>query len=107
MAIHLNKPYRIIPTRLKRYEAHYQVPADQVLVVPVKVFGDEVLCDIRWEDSNGELQVKHNAIFVYDNLVPLDERPDSRLKELWDHYYVSGNASKSSVDAQSSPENAQ
>jgi hypothetical protein len=87
MAIHLNKPYRIIPTRLKRYEAHYQIPAEYALVVPLKAFGEEVLCDIRWEDSNGELHIISNAMFVYDNLVPLEQRPDTRILELWNHYY--------------------
>jgi hypothetical protein len=89
MAMHLNKPYRIKPTRQKRYEAHYHMPADYALVVPQKVLGDEVLCDIRWEDQGGQLHVIHNAMFVNDSLVSLNDRPDTKLKELWEHYYPS------------------
>jgi hypothetical protein len=87
MAIHLKKPYRIIPTRVKRYETHYNVPAEYVLVVPQKIFGEEVLCDMRWEDKEGILHVIHNAMFVFDNLIPLNQLPDTKLQELWDHYY--------------------
>lgn len=87
MSIKLNKPYRINPIRVKRYEAHYKIPAGISLVVPVKAFDDEVLCDIRWEDENGELHVIHRAMFTSENLVPLDQFKDEKLHELWDHYY--------------------
>ena len=88
--MHLNKPYRIKPTRQKRYEAHYNMPADYALVVPQKVLGDEVLCDIRWEDENGELFLLQNKFFVCDNLVPLNSMLEPELQELWQHYYDSG-----------------
>ena len=87
MSIPLNKPYRIVPSKVKRYAAHYQIPAEYSLVVPVKALGEEVLCDIRWEDDNGELHVIHNAMFVNNNLVPLNQLPDGKLFELWNHYY--------------------
>jgi hypothetical protein len=92
MAILLNHPHRIIPTRVKRYEAHYHIPAGNALVVPMKNFGEEVLCDIRWEDSNGELKIIQNAMFVYDNLIPLRHLPDTKLFELWNHYYGESSA---------------
>jgi hypothetical protein len=87
MSIQLNQPYRIIPTRIKRYEAHYKIPAVDTLVVPLKEFGEEVLCDLRWEDSNGIIQVIHNAMFVKENLSPLNEMLDVKLLEIWTHYY--------------------
>src|ERR1043165_1588940 len=95
MSIPLNKPYRILTTRVKRYATHYQIPAEYSLVVPVKALGEEVLCDIRWEDENGELHVIHNALFVNSNLIPLNQLPDGKLIELWEHYYESKKGEKS------------
>jgi hypothetical protein len=87
MSIHLNQPYRIVPARHKRYTAHYGIPAADVVVVPLKELGEEVLCDIRWEDQNGELQVIHQAMFVKDVLFPLDQMLDMKLYDIWIHYY--------------------
>ncbi|HEY0656265.1 MAG TPA: hypothetical protein VGD65_24190 [Chryseosolibacter sp.] len=87
MSIKLTKPYKIAPLRAKRYEAHYNMPAANSLVVPLREFGDEVSCDIRWQDSNGELQLQQNKIFVSQNLVPLNPLLDTQLHELWQHYY--------------------
>lgn len=95
MSIPLNKPYRILPAKSKRYTSHYGIPAEQALVVPLKALGEEVLCDIRWEDENGELHVVHNAMFVNSNLVPLNQLPDGKLIELWEHYYESKTRKKS------------
>jgi hypothetical protein len=89
MAIHLKKPYRIIPTREKRYNAHYNIPSDQSVVVPLKELGSEVLCDVRWENDNGELRVIHNIMFVSENLVPLNPMLDKKLFDIWEHYYNS------------------
>jgi hypothetical protein len=89
MSIQLNQPYRIIPTRFKRYEAHYKIPAADVLVIPLKELGEEVLCDVRWEDSNGVMQVISNAMFVKENLIPLNAMLDVKLLEIWTHYYQS------------------
>ncbi len=87
MSIHINKPYRIIPPKEKRYNAHYNIPSANCVVVPLKQLGDEVLCDIRWEDSNGEMQVLHNKMFIVDNLIPLNEMLHVNLHEIWNHYY--------------------
>jgi hypothetical protein len=89
MSIHLNQAYRIIPTRFKRYEAHYKIPSADVLVVPLKELGEEVLCDLRWEDSNGVMQVINNVMFVKENLIPLNGMLDVKLLEIWTHYYQS------------------
>ena len=88
MKIQLNKPYKILPTRCKRYESHYQIPAARCLVVPVKELGEEVSCDIRWEDDNGELHLVSQKIFVADNLIPLNAMLESKLHELWQHWYA-------------------
>lgn len=87
MAIHIGKPYRIINIRHKRYNAHYHIPSDDCLVVPLKEYGDEALCDVRWEDSNGELQVIHDRMFVSDNIAPLNAMLHEKLFEIWNHYY--------------------
>jgi hypothetical protein len=89
MSIHLNQAYRINPIRYKRYESHYGIPAAEVVVIPLKELGEEVLCDIRWEDKNGELQVIHQAMFVKDVLIPLNPMLDAKLYEIWTHYYNS------------------
>jgi hypothetical protein len=85
--IHLYQPYKIIGSRHKRYESHYNIPAANVVVVPTKELGDEVLCDIRWEDNNGELRVIEHSMFVKDNLEPLNKLIDLKLLEIWSHYY--------------------
>lgn len=87
MSIHLNQAYKILPSRQKRYESHYGIPASNSVVVPVRELGAEVSCDIRWEDANGELKVIHHAMFVRDNLVPLNPLLDTKLFEIWAHYY--------------------
>lgn len=87
MSIHLNQPYKITPSKYKRYEAHYRIPAADVVVIPMKQFGDEVSCDIRWEDHHGELQVIHHVMFITENLVPLNPMLDVKQHELWSHYY--------------------
>jgi hypothetical protein len=87
MSIKLSQPYKIVPERKKRYESHYNVPADRSLIVPLRLLGEEVSCDIRWEDDNGELHHLQNKIFVSENLVPLNPLLDVKLHELWEHYY--------------------
>ncbi len=84
--IKLMKPYKIAPGRAKRYQAHYNVPALETLIVPLREFGDEVSCDIRWE-SGDQLHLLENKIFVSKNLVPLNPLIDSQLHEIWQHYY--------------------
>jgi hypothetical protein len=87
MTIHLRQPYKIIATRHKRYNAHYNIPSAEAVVVPVKALGDEVLCDVRWENENGELKVLHQKMFVSENLTPLNPMIDEKLHEIWSHYY--------------------
>jgi hypothetical protein len=87
MSIHITKPYKIVPSKHKRYGSHYNIPADRALVVPMKMLGTEVSCDVRWEDDNGEHKILQNIVFVSDYLVPLNVFIDQQLHELWQHYY--------------------
>ena len=87
MNIQLNKPYKIISFKHKRYNLHYNIPSAVSLVVPKKNFGDEVLCDVRWENENGELKVLHEKMFISENLIQLNPLIEEKLFELWDHYY--------------------
>jgi hypothetical protein len=88
MTVKIKAPYKIAPEKIKRYATHYNIPADRSLVVPMRAFDDEVACDIRWEDDNGELQWVQNKIFVVRNLVPLNPLLDIKLQELWHHFYA-------------------
>jgi hypothetical protein len=87
MSIHLKNPYKIITNKQKRYSGHYQIPADQALVVPITMYGDEVSCDVRWENANGELQLMTRILFKVENIEPLNPMIDVKLHEIWEHYY--------------------
>jgi hypothetical protein len=83
-------PYKIAKQRIKKYAAHYNISPDRCLVVPLKLFGNEASCEVRWEDDNGELFLLQNKFFVCENLVPLNSMLEPKLDELWQHYYDSG-----------------
>jgi hypothetical protein len=87
MTVKLTKPYKIVSDRMRRYESHYEIPAEKSLIVPVKVFGDEVSCDIRWEDASGEAHLLQGKLFVPDNLVALNPLFDFELYEIWSRHY--------------------
>lgn len=87
MNIKLLRPYKVTPHKLKRYEAHYQVPAQRSIVVPLRLLGDEVSCDIRWEDDFGQPQLLQNKIFAIQNLVPLNPILEEGLHAVWSRYY--------------------
>jgi hypothetical protein len=87
MSIELGKPYKIIARKVKKYEQHYKIPADKCVVIPLKIYGDDLSCDVRWEDSNGELQQQQQLFFNHENIEPLDEMKDYSLQEIWQHYY--------------------
>ena len=88
MNIKLNKPYKIVREKLRRYTSHYNIPAGKALIVPVKDFGDEVSCDIRWEDGRGRLHLLENKVFSCENLTPMNGFQEEDLYELWEHYYA-------------------
>lgn len=91
MAIHIGKPYRIINSRHKRYATHYNIPSNDCLVVPLREYGNELLCDVRWENENGELHVEHNRMFVSKNIEPLNAMLHEKLYEIWIQYYTTLN----------------
>ncbi len=71
----------------RQYSPLFNIPAEQLLIVPVKTLGDEVVCDVRWEDENGELHLLEGKVFIIVNLERLDPMADTKLHELWEHYY--------------------
>jgi len=93
MTIKQGLPYKIEPHQAKKYAAHYNILPQKCLIVPVKLFGNEASCDIRWEDDNGESFLLQNKFFECENLVPLNSMVEVKLHELWQHYYNSGSNS--------------
>lgn len=87
MSIQLKKPYKIIFHKRKRYASHYNIPAESSLVVPIKLYGNDISCDVRWENANGELQLLSDILFSVDNIEPLNPMTDDKLHDLWQHYY--------------------
>ena len=87
MSIKIMKPYKIAIEALKRYEAHYKIPALRAVIIPQLQFGDEVSCDVRWEDEHGQMQLQQKKFFTSDSLIPLNPLVDSGRHELWQHYY--------------------
>lgn len=88
MSIKLKQPYKIIQHKQKRYEDHYHIPSNNCVVIPIKQYGDDLSCDVRWEDATGQqLQLK-DLFFSQQNIVPLDPLKDFKLHELWEHYYA-------------------
>lgn len=85
--IKLRTPYKIIETRYKRYIEHYQIPSAECLVVPLKSYGSDLACEVRWEDESGVLHSKEHLLFNGENLKPLNPLIDSKLFEIWQHYY--------------------
>ena len=90
--IKLGTGYKIIETRYKRYIEHYQIPASECLVVPLKSYGQDFSCEVRWEDGYGVLHVKESLLFNSENLKPLNPLLDSKLFEIWQHYYGAADA---------------
>jgi hypothetical protein len=88
--VQLNKPYKISFHKIKRYSAHYGIPAEKCVVIPMRSYGEECVCDVRWEDANGELQVKERLFIAAENIEPLNEMNNFALHELWQHYYGNG-----------------
>jgi len=86
-AIQLKQPYKIIQRKQKRYEEHYQIPALKCVVVPIKEYGDDLSCDVRWQDADGKMHEQNQLFFSHQNIEPLDPMKDFELHELWAHHY--------------------
>jgi hypothetical protein len=87
MRIQLGKPYKISHHKLKKYAQHYSIPSDLCVVIPMKSFGNDLSCDVRWEDLNGELQQKKELFFSIENIEPLNAFKHPELHEIWQHFY--------------------
>jgi hypothetical protein len=87
MHIRLNRPYKIVSYMEDKYIDHYAIPSSKCLIVPIKNFGDEALCDVRWQDDSGEMNLRQNTMFSISNLVPLERLRDFDLFEIYKHYY--------------------
>jgi hypothetical protein len=85
--IKIGTGYKIIETRYKRYVEHYQIPSQECLVVPLKSYGEDLFCEVRWEDEYGVLHSKSSLVFNNQNLKPINPLIDSKLFEIWQHYY--------------------
>lgn len=84
--IHLGKPYKISEHKHKQYVRHYEVPIGNCVVVPVKKYGDQISCDLRWKDEAGETQHRDELMFSSAYLLPLDAMKDFKLYDLWEEY---------------------
>src|SRR5688572_30423433 len=87
MSILIRKPHKIIASRERQYDAHYSIPSAECLIVPMKSFGAEVLCEIHWVDTYGDLQVLHSKMFLTENLEPLNALMYDNLYAIWQQYY--------------------
>jgi hypothetical protein len=88
MSIHLKQPYKIAERKQKRYEEHYHIPSDKCVIVPLKEYGEDISCNVYWEDGEGKVQQQLHLLFNHLNIVPLDSMRDAQLHEIWQHYYV-------------------
>jgi hypothetical protein len=80
----LNQPYKITQRKHKQYIAHYNIPAERCIVVPLKKFGDQLFCDMKWKDSNEEIQVRNGLMMDIANLEAIDAMRDQDLYSLWE-----------------------
>lgn len=86
MSIILNQPYKIVQRKQKKYEEHYQIPSEKCVIIPVRVYGDDISCDVRWEDPQGIMQIKNKVLFQHQNLELIDPMVDYQLHEIWKHF---------------------
>jgi len=84
--IRLGKPYKVSEHKHKQYQKHYEIPIDICVVIPVKKYGDQISCDVRWKDVSGENHQREELMFSSAYLLPLDAMKDFKLYELWEEY---------------------
>lgn len=84
--IRIGQPYKVSEHKHKQYQKHYEIPIDNCVVVPVKKYGDQISCDLRWKDAEGTLQRREDLMFSSAYLEPLDAMKDFHLYELWEDY---------------------
>jgi hypothetical protein len=86
--VRLKKAYKIHHQEIQKYSKHYNIPSESCLVVPMKDFGDDVSCDVRWEDTEGLLHIKEDLFFKKENLERINPMDHTQLQEIWVHYYT-------------------
>lgn len=84
--IRIGKPYKVSEHKHKQYQKHYEIPIENCVVVPVKKYGDQISCDLRWKEATGTLQQREDLMFSSAYLEPLDAMKDFQLYELWEDY---------------------
>lgn len=87
MNIVLHQPYSVLPKKIAKYTTHYGITSEKFLVVPIKDYGTDVSCDVRWEDEQGMMQVRQQVVFSKENLVKLNGLLENKLQEIYSHYY--------------------
>jgi hypothetical protein len=87
MGVTLNNPYITLPNKRLKYITHYGITAEDFLIVPLKDYGSDVSCEVRWEDENGLMQVRQHIVFNKQNLMKLNGLLIVKLQEIWNHYY--------------------
>ena len=84
--IRLGKPYKVSEHKHKQYQKHYEIPIQSCVVVPVKKYGDQISCDVRWKADTGETKHRDELMFSSGYLLPLDAMKDFKLQDLWEEY---------------------
>ena len=84
--IRIGKPYKVSEHKHRQYQKHYEIPVENCVVIPVKKYGDQISCDVRWKESSGEAQQREELMFSSAYRQPLDAMKDFALYELWEDY---------------------
>lgn len=84
--IRLGKPYKVSEHKHKQYNKHYDIPVEMCVVVPIKKYGDQISCDVRWKDAAGDINHREDLMFSGAYLVPLDAMKDFKLHDIWEEY---------------------
>jgi hypothetical protein len=86
--INLKQPYRIVERKQKQYTSHYQIPADNCVVVPAKIYGDQIVCSVLWKNTNGETVTKNDLMIDLANLEPVNAMTHNDLYEMWEAFRI-------------------
>lgn len=81
--IHIHKPYKIVQSKAKRYAAHYNIPAERCLILPLRELGDDVSCMVQWRNESNELEVKNGVMINHGAIEPIDPFKDDGLYDLF------------------------
>ncbi len=84
--IGLGRPYKISEHKHHQYQRHYEIPIEKCVVVPVKKYGDQIACNLRWRDESGDVSTREELVFSSAYLLPVDAMKDYALHELWEEY---------------------